>query len=170
MELEYELFDNLTLNQAVNATDFIPNREDFLSNEESSFITYSIEKELENDVVYSGNLEKIISSWDMESKVLNDELDEINTIILSSIKKLALSVVDYSKFDSFLDDLVFVKFEHGIKITSKHTPSKFMWCTDGYLIEAVGEYIRDLVDNEIIFLDGFEVWDEFFALTLASRF
>lgn len=86
------------------------------------------------------------------------------------LKNIEFVIISSRQFDSFLDDLVFVKFEHGIKITSKHTPSKFMWCTDGYLIEAVGEYIRDLVDNEIIFLDGFEVWDELFALTLGSRF
>lgn len=170
VHLNYDEFDRITVYDAAEITDFFPTIDKTLKGLKKDYEPID-KSEVNFDAFPRSMRDKMrkSSSWIIEVNAIKLQVQEINYLLSTDFKEIAEKTITSEKFAKFLEEID-IRTDNVMKISSKYTPNKFMWCTDGYLLEAVGEYLKDLVDRKIIYLEGFEVWDEFFALTLGSMF
>ena len=169
--MDYNKFDNLTYANIVNSTDLIPNSEIAIESEHYTFITGKVEALLESHgIVFKQDLQTIINEWDIEESLLFAELAKLKKRLLKSVKKLQSIIIGFNDFDKFLDELIFTDHKDHTDVHSKYLEKRFIWFTEGFRVEAVGKYIEKLVDEGWIILQDFDVWDEFFTLSIGSKF
>lgn len=171
MTLDYNLFDNLTIKQASNIYDFFPDRDDILANEESDYITYYIDHhKAEYGVIYSGDLERIINTWELEEKTLELSIKELNDSLIIAFEELDCKFLEDDHFEEFLKDLDIEFFHNRVEISSYRSSYKCCCFVYDYLSEAVDSYLQEIVEQkDVTFLD-FEVGDEFYWCCLCENF
>lgn len=165
------MFNDLTIKQASEIDDFIPDRETILEYEESGFVTHYTEQTIsEYGEIYSSDLQCIINTWELEESAFKDSIEVENTSLVDSIKEWNDKIIDFTQFEEFLDELEINCFHNRAEISSNYSSHNEICYLFETLSEAVDGYIKELVKRYDIIFTDFEVGDEFYWCSLSEKF
>ena len=171
LTLDYEVFNNLTIKQASEIDDFFLDRDNILMDEENNYITCSIEHyKTDYGEIYSGDLEQIVNSWELEENALKREFEILNDSLVSDFYELNGEFIEYEHFEEFLDDLCIGIYHNRVEISSYRSSYTCCCFSYDYLTEAIDSYIQEIVEQKDVKFLGFDVGDEFYWCCLCENF
>lgn len=171
LTLDYDFFNNLTIKQASEIDDFFPDRDDILVDEESGYITYSIDqRKAENGAIYSGDLEAIIDTWELEEKAFELEIKELNDSLVIAFEELDYKFLEDDHFEEFLDDLCIETYHNKTEVSSSRSGYTCRCFSYNYLTEVIDSYLQEIVKRKDVAFLGFDVGDEFYWCCLCEHF
>jgi hypothetical protein len=163
------VFDNITIAEVVDIYEFFPDREDYISSKEDGYVTYMVDEQRKCGDLYTGYLQSIINTWEMEERALRREFQELNRSLLTAFCELEDKVVYKDNLADFLDWLCFGDDGKYVYVSSHYSDYRQYGGSWDEFYELVVGYIVKLVQREEIIFEDFTFSDEFFWNTLKQK-
>ena len=162
----------MTLLEAINVYEFFPERNDYIGMKESDFVNYMVSEKQKQHEIYTGDLECIINTWDLEERALRYSIEQLNRDLLVDFGYLEEKLVTDYDFDSFLDSLniKLISPKDGVKISSMYSKISKVYTSWNSPYDIIYGYIEEIVNREDLIIEGFEIGDEFFCSSIREKF
>lgn len=165
--LDYELFNSATIKKLDEVEDFFPKRQELLKQAEKDFIQAKI---INSGDFSSGNLQELADDCNDELSALEVAFEEANDELVRDIFDLSYKTIADDDFYEFLDELSLVGYSNHVAISSKYSNHITRVLTWDDLYDGIGIYIEKLIERKELILDGFDVWDDFYADVVYDKF
>ena len=176
-ELDYDTYDKMSANEALNMGDIITDIDKLIWAEEGYYIYTSttplldeFEKTNDYDKLSCCDLRCIANTWEMEETAIRASFDSLKDDIEAAIFDLSWRTFTSQNFDELLDEIFVSGGSNHIEVSSKYSSIKTYGLTKDDEFEAVDSYIKKLMDSGELALPNFEAWEEEFALTLGEKY
>lgn len=165
--LDYELFNSATLEELDAVEDFFPNRQEILEQAEKDFVQANLNNSFD---FLSGNLQELADDCKDEISALKVAFEEANGELIRDIFKLSFKTITTDKFYDFVNDLSCIGYSNHVAISSIYSPHITRVLTKDDLYDGIGIYMEKLIERKELILDGFNVWDDFYADVVCEKF
>ena len=159
----------MKLSEICAITDFFPDVDEWLWIQARNRRLWSRNKDDRKN--YVGNFsEMCLEDWAYDCEEYEKQIRSVNQSLVEAFAGIKARLFDDTTFPQFLDSITFERDGEISKVCSPYGTIAFADYEEDDKFGLAAKYIEVLIESEKIFIEGFEVWDEFFACAIGAKF